>query len=757
MSATHGRTSANSDSHQREGIPAHTEATPAAEWSPVFKPIAPLAFAVIGLLMLAGFAAAQDPPVRVGRLSDVGGSVFLAQDNSQAGWQPVGINYPVTGGDNVWVSSDGRAEIDYGGGQLRLAQEANVHFSQLDERIFSAFIANGRASLRLRTLDRGEVAKLDTPTAQIDLLRPGTYRLDTSADANQTTLIVRDGEADVRVGDRRMTVRSGQTAMVQAGGQGTAISVRDGIGTDGFDQYAMDRDRRLESGVQAEQYVSSSVPGVADLDLYGRWETVPTYGAVWYPTAVAPDWTPYQDGSWTYVQPWGWTWVDNAPWGWVPFHYGRWVRIGPRWAWCPGAYERRPVYAPALVAWFGGPAGTAWSVGFGRPTFGWVPLSWGEPYWPHYRHTSDYWRRHNHYVGVNVRQVPQRPPQRYQYANARVPGAVVAAPVEVLTHRRPVGPNRYTVPPQQLASAPVTTAPLAVRPAARPGVIDKMPERAPEPASAYASRLRPDMPSPSTMGSAGSGGSATFRGERGPDGSSSGTQGPRGGVAGTPYVGPQPGAGSTAPQPTPAVPIPSPAISSTQPTPAVPLPSATITAPQQGSIQPMPQPMPAQPAPAQQPTVNRATASQIQQPQPLPIAPAQSPSPPTVNRPTPPQIAVPQPVPQPQLSVRPSPQLPPPQMTSPATLQPLPAPTPQVMPHSSQPMPSRRPPSVPVTAMPVAPGPSSIAPAPSSIAPAGGSIAPAGGSIAAPPQRVAPQRPHGPRDSLPVQPATPLR
>src|SRR4051812_44245737 len=85
-----------------------------------FKPIAPLFLAVLGLLMLAGIAIAQDPPARVGRLADVAGSVFLASDDSEAGWQPVGINYPVTIGDNVWVAPDARAEIDYGGGQLRL-------------------------------------------------------------------------------------------------------------------------------------------------------------------------------------------------------------------------------------------------------------------------------------------------------------------------------------------------------------------------------------------------------------------------------------------------------------------------------------------------------------------------------------------------------------------------------------------------------------------------------------------------------------
>ena len=463
-------------------------------------PLAPFLLAVFSLLFIAGLAVAQaqlDPPSRVGRLADVGGSVFLAPDNSETGWQQVGINYPVTMGDNLWVSAESRAEIDFGAGQLRLANEANIHFSQLDDRQFSAFLANGRANLRLRTIDAGEGAKLDTPNAQIDIVRTGSYRLDTNSESTHTTLVVREGEAQVRVGERSITVYSGQTASVQGNGYGAAMMVRDGLGTDGFDTYASDRDRRIEAIGVSDQYVSSYVPGVADLNAYGEWETTPSYGAVWYPTAVATEWVPYQDGTWTYVRPWGWTWVDNAPWGWAPFHYGRWVRTGSRWGWAPGEFVRRPVYAPALVAWYGGPAGTSWAAGFtSGPTFGWVPLSWGEAYWPQYRCSTDYWRRTNQPVAVDVRRMPTRAPERFNYANARIPGAVIAASSEVLTNRRPVGPNHYRVPQQALANAPLTAAPLDLRPTIRPMSIDKMPPRAPLPASSFVSRSRQEVLGP---------------------------------------------------------------------------------------------------------------------------------------------------------------------------------------------------------------------------------------------------------------------
>ena len=76
------------------------------------------------------------------------------------------------------------------------------------------------------------------------------------------------------------------------------------------------------------RYVSPGTYGVRDLDRYGTWRAVPTYGSVWVPTAVQPGWAPYTTGSWTFDPAYGWTWVpDTAPWGWAPYHHGRWVFV----------------------------------------------------------------------------------------------------------------------------------------------------------------------------------------------------------------------------------------------------------------------------------------------------------------------------------------------------------------------------------------------------------------------------------------------
>jgi hypothetical protein len=147
---------------------------------------------------------------------------------------------------------------------------------------------------------------------------------------------------------------------------------------DVWDQWNDDRTRDLIDAVSA-RYVSPELYGTDDLDRHGTWRVMPTYGTVWIPSGIPPGWAPYSDGTWILDPYYGWTWVDRAPWGWAPYHYGRWVHTHGYWAWAPGPLMRRPVYAPALVAFMGGP-GLQVGVSFGsRPSVGWVALGWGEP------------------------------------------------------------------------------------------------------------------------------------------------------------------------------------------------------------------------------------------------------------------------------------------------------------------------------------------------------------------------------------------
>ncbi len=401
--------------------------------------------------------ADDDLPGRVGRIADFAGQLYQSPEDRATEWVSIGLNYPVTSGDNLWVSGDGRAEVDYGGGQFRLAGDTNLHVSRLDENQIALFVAQGRVILRVRMLDPGESARVDVPNTQIQLTRPGLYRIDVAPDRETTLITVREGEAQVAFPAGLQQALPGQTVAV-SGADASVVDVRNGVGQDGFDAWSASRDRHYERN-RAQAFVSRQMVGSADLDDWGTWQATPEYGPVWYPTAVADDWAPYRFGYWTTVGGWGYTWVDYAPWGYAPFHYGRWAFVGGRWGWCPGAYVARPIWAPALVGWIGGPT---WGVsaGLGSPVYGWVPLGWGEPYHPWWRGCSNNcWAQYNRPFAVNVTVRPSTPPARYR--NVGMPGAVTAVNGAILAGRVSVANNLVRVPPQQVSTAPVlASAPM---------------------------------------------------------------------------------------------------------------------------------------------------------------------------------------------------------------------------------------------------------------------------------------------------------
>ena len=416
-------------------------------------------------------------PTRVGRVANVQGILRHSPEGAQ--WSAIGLNYPVVQGDSLWTGGNARTEVDYGGGRFRLAGGTNVHVSRLDERRLALFVAAGDVIVRVPYLQPGESVRVDTASTRIALDRPGLYRIDVGADPPRTALIVREGEAAVATVNGEESVLPGQIASV-SGTRGVKADVRQGGGLDGFDTWSAERDRVYESP-RANAYVSREMVGEYDLDRYGRWQTYPEYGAVWFPT-VDPEWAPYRFGHWTWLPGYGYAWVDNARWGYAPFHYGRWAYIGGRWGWCPGDFVAQPVWAPALVAWYGG--GGLFATANGVPVFGWVPLGWGEPFVPWWHCSGRCYARYNRPYAVNVAAgAGTRPPR---YANGSVPGGVTAVPAPTLTTGRPVAINRVPVSSDRPIAPLLTTTPPTVRPApVRRGAV-RAGNGVPVPAAAYA-------------------------------------------------------------------------------------------------------------------------------------------------------------------------------------------------------------------------------------------------------------------------------
>jgi hypothetical protein len=168
------------------------------------------------------------------------------------------------------------------------------------------------------------------------------------------------------------------------------------------------------------------------------------------------------DGHWVWVDPWGWTWVDDAPWGFAPFHYGRWAFAGAGWVWVPGTMAARPVYAPALVAFVGGPGfGVAAGIGAGVGVAAWFPLGPGEVYRPAYHVSEVYVRQVNITHVTDVTIITNTASVRY--VNQGVVGAVTVVPHDAFIGAQPVARAMVIVPQREIVQAQVigSTAPIA--------------------------------------------------------------------------------------------------------------------------------------------------------------------------------------------------------------------------------------------------------------------------------------------------------
>ena len=399
-------------------------------------------------LLLAGFvggAGAQtdpdaDPPGRVARLSEFSGQVWLYNADSSSEWVSAVRNRPVTAGDRVATEAGARAELQIGSTTVRLDSNTELEVSAIDDDHVSLELVSGSASARIVDLAGAGQFDLSTDEGRFVVQRAGSYRFDRDGTASRVTAY--SGLVRYEGANSGLPVTAGQRAEFWIDSGGVAQYALSAPVNDDFAAWNNDRDRRVLTPV-ATRYVSPEMTGADELDRYGRWEQSPEYGPLWTPTAVAVDWAPYRSGHWAWVRPWGWTWVDDAPWGFAPFHYGRWVYFRNNWCWTPGARVARPVYAPALVAWVGGPrANVSVTIG-GGPSVGWFPLAPREVYVPSYRVSPRYAQNINitHVTNVTViNNVFKNPQAPREFGNRRLQNAITVVPTSVMTSRQPVAP-----------------------------------------------------------------------------------------------------------------------------------------------------------------------------------------------------------------------------------------------------------------------------------------------------------------------------
>ena len=399
---------------------------------------------------------AIDPPGRVGRISLLAGPVTLT--DLRAGTQEEAIlNWPITGAYRLSTGQRGRAEVRIGSTVIRLDDDTTVDFARLDDQFMQIAVLRGTAAVRVRNRDLLDELELVTQRERIALDEVGQYRVEVDVVPGLTSVTAFAGRARLVSGNSTFVISNGQRGEVTAPPLTRFQLVA--ATADNFDNWTAARDAQ-DDAIRSAAYVSRETTGIEILDDYGDWRSVDSYGAVWFPRTVPSGWAPYRYGRWADISPWGWTWIDEAPWGFAPTHYGRWAVIGGVWGWVPGVVVPRPVYAPALVGWFGAP-GVSIGVSIGAP-IGWFPLGPREVYVPPYRYSPRYLRVVNvqhvtHVDRITVVQTP-RYVHRDRDRSTWVPGDRFGRPDPVQRHLRqpPSEWRRYIGTPQPPANVPHT-------------------------------------------------------------------------------------------------------------------------------------------------------------------------------------------------------------------------------------------------------------------------------------------------------------
>jgi len=421
----------------------------------------------------------DDPSGRIARLSQVDGSVSFEPAGTDD-WVTAVVNRPMTTGDKLWADHDSRAELHLGSASIRLGANTGFSFLNLDDNTTQLQLTEGTLRIRVQRLNRDEVFEVDTPNLAFSILSPGIYRIDVNEAGDTTVVAVRQGEGEVTGGGQSFSLHSGDSGTFTGSDQLNADI--EGVGDqDDLDRWSYERDRREDHSV-SRRYVSDEAVGYEDLDEYGGWRDTPEYGTIWFPHTTVVGWAPYRYGHWVWIAPWGYTWVEDEPWGFAPFHYGRWVVVGGIWGWVPcrpagvvGVAYVRPVYAPALVAWVGGPRFAVGVAVGGGAAVGWFPLGPREIYVPSYHVSRAYVNNvnitnttvnttvvNNYYTNVVVNKNVNV--TNVRYVNQGVAGAVTATSTQTFTSGQSVHNNMMRVNEREMANAPAVTATPGVPP-----------------------------------------------------------------------------------------------------------------------------------------------------------------------------------------------------------------------------------------------------------------------------------------------------
>jgi len=299
------------------------------------------------LLSVPGFAKSN---VRIVRLSYVEGSVQI--DRNTGKYEKAFVNLPIIEGSKLRAQSDSRAEIEFeDGSTLRIVPDTTVQFPQLSledsgAKISTVEILSGTAYINYAGT-RDNSLSLVFGREKIALTK--SARLRVGIDEKGSEVAVLKGDVQVDTPSGQQAVKKNQTLEFNSAENDKFALVKD-VSEQPFDAWDKQQEQYHQRyGANSYSNSSSRTYGVADLNYYGNFFSVPGYGMMWQPYFIGAGWDPFMDGAWSFSPGFGFGWVSSYPWGWAPYHSGQWAFLpGYGWAWQPGSVWS-PFYTPHVV------------------------------------------------------------------------------------------------------------------------------------------------------------------------------------------------------------------------------------------------------------------------------------------------------------------------------------------------------------------------------------------------------------------------
>lgn len=182
-------------------------------------------------------------PERAAILQYMSGEVSVAPSATNQ-WTAARLNQPLTPSEYLWTATNSRAEINVGGGFIRMNSEASLTLVALNPGNLQFSVNQGEVNLTVFRLPPGEIYEIDTPNATLTVTKTGVYRVEVKPAEEKTLVTTRKGSVVATGRGPAVTISSGQQVTF-LGDNSLQHTAQKAPPPDGFEDWASVRDKRL--------------------------------------------------------------------------------------------------------------------------------------------------------------------------------------------------------------------------------------------------------------------------------------------------------------------------------------------------------------------------------------------------------------------------------------------------------------------------------------------------------------------------------